>query len=99
MTEQFAFTVRLAGAPAPAGTDLPVVPPPPTQAEMAGHTSMSASDRSNAGIDVLGAILRWLTLTGAIVAIGAVAFRVTVLARVSLEVDQEIRTDYLPAAA
>lgn len=99
VTGQFPFTVRIADALAPAGSELPVVPPAPTHAEMVGHTSMSASDRSSAQIDVLGAFLRWLTLTGAIVAIGVVAFRVTVLARVSLEVDREIRTDYLPAAA
>ena len=99
VTGQFAFTVRIGGAPAPADIRPPVQSAPPTHAELAGHTSMSASDRSNAPIDVLGVLLRWLTLTGAIVAIGAVAFRATVLARVSLEVDREIRTDYLPAAA
>lgn len=47
----------------------------------------------------LGAVLRWLTLLGAVAAIGAIAFRYTVLARVSLQIDREIRTDYLPAAA
>lgn len=99
VTGQFAFTVRIAGSPASAGIPSPAQPAPPTQAEVAGHTSMSASDRSSAPPDVLGAFLRWLTLAGSIVAIGAVAFRVTVLARVSLEVDREISTDYLPAAA
>ncbi len=47
----------------------------------------------------LAAVLRWLTLVGAVAAIGAIAFRYTVLARVSLEIDTEIRTDYLPDAA
>ena len=46
----------------------------------------------------LAAVLRWFTLLGAVAAIGAVAFRYTVLARVSLEVDREIATEYLPRA-
>lgn len=99
VTGQFDFAVRIEGAPAPVGMTTPLAPTPPTPAEMAGHTSMSSSERSDMPIDVLGAMLRWLTLTGAIIAIGAVAFRVTVLARVSLEVDREIKTDYLPVAA
>lgn len=99
VTGQFDFTVRIEGAPAPVGATAPIAPLPPTPAEMAGHTSMSSSERSEMPVDVLGAILRWLTLTGAIIAIGAVAFRVTVLARVSLEADREIKTDYLPVAA
>lgn len=99
VTGQFAFTVGIAGAPGRAGTSVPVGPPPPTPAEIAGHASMSTSERSDMPVDLLGTFLRWLTLSGAIIAIGAVAFRVTVLARVSLEVDREIKTDYLPAAA
>lgn len=98
VTGQFDFTVRIDGAPAVDRT-APLPPSQPTPAAMAGHTSMSASERSEMPIGVLSAILRWLTLTGAIIAVGAVAFRATVLARVSLEVDREIKTDYLPVAA
>lgn len=99
VTGQFDFTVKIEGAAAPADMPIPLAPAQPTPAEMAGHTAMSSSERSDMPVDALGAILRWLTLSGAIIAIGAVAFRVTVLARVSLEVDREIKTDYLPAAA
>lgn len=94
---QFPFTLRLAGAVAGADTGVPVSVSP-SHAEIAGHTSTAGGERTGPS-GLLSAILRWLTLSGVIVAIGAVAFRLTVLARVSLEVDREIRTDYLPAAA
>ncbi len=89
------------GATAAAGGTQSTVPPPaePSHAAQAGHASVTNDMGGGMQTDIFSAILRWLTLAGAIVAIGAVAFRLTVLARVSLEVDREIKTDYLPAAA
>lgn len=98
---QFPFTVRSAveDSAAAAGRDSMASPPAKSHAEMVGHTSTSGGERGGMSTDILAVILRWLTLAGAIIAIGTVAFRLTVLARVSLEIDREIRTDYLPAAA
>lgn len=77
-----------------------------TTAGPAAHLPSAAQHMADLGVmpDVdafagLAAVLRWLTLVGAVAAIGAIAFRYTVLARVSLEIDTEIRTDYLPDAA
>ncbi len=100
VTGQFSFTVQsTVDSAGLAGTDS--IPPPlaSSHAEAMGHTSSEADERGGAATDFLAVVLRWLTLAGAIVAIGAVAFRLTVLARVSLEIDREIKTDYLPAAA
>lgn len=100
VTGQFPFTVKLAvDANAVAGGDSVAAPPAQSHAEMVGHTATSGDERGGMATDFLAVILRWFTLAGAIVAIGAVAFRLTVLARVSLEIDREIKTDYLPAAA
>ncbi|MEX1185203.1 MAG: CopD family protein [Gemmatimonadaceae bacterium] len=95
---QFPFTVKLAIDSNAAGGDT-MSPPAQSHAEMVGHTATSGDERGGVAKDFLAVILRWFTLAGAIVAIGAVAFRLTVLARVSLEIDREIKTDYLPAAA
>lgn len=98
---QFPFTVKSAVVDSASVAGGDSVTPSSTQshAEMVGHTSTSGDERSGTSTDVLAVILRWITLAGTIVAIGAVAFRLTVLARISLEIDREIRTDYLPAAA
>lgn len=99
VTGQFPFTVKLAlDSKAVAGADT-TGPPAQSHAETVGHTATSGDERGGVATDLLAVILRWFTLAGAIVAIGAVAFRLTVLARVSLEIDREIKTDYLPAAA
>lgn len=98
VTGQFPFTVKLAIDSNAAGGDT-MSPPAQSHAEMVGHTATSGDERGGVATDFLAVILRWFTLAGAIVAIGAVAFRLTVLARVSLEIDREIKTDYLPAAA
>lgn len=100
VTGQFPFTVKLAvDSNAIAVDDSSAAAPAQSHAEMVGHTAASADERGGRAMDLFAVILRWLTLAGAIAAIGAVAFRLTVLARVSLEIDREIRTDYLPAAA
>ena len=65
----------------------------------AAHMPEPATAQESDPFAGLAAVLRWLTLVGAVAAIGAIAFRYTVLARVSLEIDKEIRTDYLPDAA
>ncbi len=97
---QFPFTVKLSvDSGAVAGRDSSAAPTAQSHAEMVGHTAASGGERGGKAADFLAVILRWFTLAGAIVATGAVAFRLTVLARVSLEIDREIRTDYLPAAA
>jgi copper transport protein len=83
---EFAFTVAT-----PAGGE--------AHMPSAEHMPAAGPARDSDPFAGLGAILRWLTLLGAIAAIGAVAFRLTVLERVSLEIDAEIQTDYLPAAA
>lgn len=69
-----------------------------TSSPMAGHEPGMAAAGETDPFTSFAAILRWLTLLATIAAIGAVAFRYTVLARVSLEVDREIRTEYLPDA-
>lgn len=81
---------------AAAGTANPASQRPPSPA---AHMPGDAMDAGTDPFASLGAVLRWLTLLGAVTAIGAVAFRYTVLARVSLEVDREISTEYLPDAA
>lgn len=88
----FSFTVAALARDTAAG---PTADPPSPAAHMPKPATAPESDPF-AG---LAAILRWLTLVGAVAAIGAIAFRYTVLARVSLEIDREIRTDYLPDAA
>jgi copper transport protein len=75
------------------------VAPPPDLPSSATHMSEPALTPEVDAFAGLAAVLRWLTLVGAVAAIGAIAFRYTVLARVSLEIDTEIRTDYLPDAA
>ncbi|HUR92200.1 MAG TPA: CopD family protein [Gemmatimonadaceae bacterium] len=95
---QFSFTV---GSGTAAGSSVPDTAPSgaaPMHDPMGPVPGMAASGETDP-FSSLGAILRWLTLMGTIAAIGTVAFRYTVLARVSLEVDREITTDYLPAAA
>ena len=62
------------------------------------HTPGNALNAETDPFAGLGAVLRWFTLVGAVATIGAVAFRYTVLKRVSLEVDREITTEYLPDA-
>jgi putative copper export protein/methionine-rich copper-binding protein CopC len=62
------------------------------------HTAGNALNAETDPFAGLAAVLRWLTLLGAVAAIGAIAFRYTVLRRVSLEVDREIETEYLPDA-
>lgn len=44
----------------------------------------------------LAALLRWLTLSALIAAVGAVTFRAVVISRVEREMDAEISTEYLP---
>lgn len=80
-------------------SDSAVIAPPPSHAAISPHAPLALAGESAGGLDALAAILRWLTLTGTVATIGVIAFRATVIARVSLEVDREIRTDYLPAAS
>lgn len=97
----FTFTIALgdsAIAAGPPATD-EGSPPVPSHAVTAGHTTAMGAAGESDPFAPFAAILRWLTLLGAVAAIGVVAFRGTVLARVSLEVDREIRTEYLPDAA
>lgn len=97
---QFSFSLDSAvDSTTAAAGDSATRPLAQSHAEMVGHTAAAGDERGGMATDFLAVILRWLTLSGAIVAIGAVAFRLTVLARVSLEIDREIKTDYLPAAA
>lgn len=100
VTGRFSFTVQtVVDSAALAGGDSVTVPPAQSHAEAMGHTATGGDERGGMATDFIAVVLRWLTLAGAIVAIGAVAFRLTVLARVSLEIDREIKTEYLPAAA
>lgn len=99
VTGQYSFTVQTGRDSAALTGGDSMAAPPPSHAEAMGHTATGGDERGGTATDLLAVLLRWLTLAGAIVAIGAVAFRSTVLARVSLEIDREIKTDYLPAAA
>ena len=97
---QFSFTI--AADTSPTGGAVPVIDTAGSQ--VTGHDPAGAMPGMAAAGETdpfasFAAILRWLTLIGTIATIGAIAFRYTVLARVSLEVDKDIQTDYLPAAA
>lgn len=95
---RFTFVVALAETadsstigPA-AGPSMPHVRP--ASGQMPGNAMMGETDPFTS----FAAIFRWLTLLGAVAAIGTIAFRYTVLARVTLEIDREIMTEYLPDA-
>lgn len=90
----FAFTVA---APA-SDTSAAAVDSSDHMASPVVHTPGNALNAETDPFAGLAAVLRWFTLVGAVATIGAVAFRYTVLRRVSLEVDREIRTEYLPDA-
>lgn len=100
---RFGFTIASDDASPPPGTSdtagFAAKGERSTDGSTAGHAPGMAASGETDPFASFAAILRWLTLVGAIAAIGAVAFRYTVLARVSLEVDREIRTEYLPQAA
>lgn len=80
-------------------SDSAMTAPPPSHADISPHAPVALAGESAGGLETLAAILRWLTLVGTVATIGVIAFRATVIARVSLEVDREISTDYLPAAS
>ena len=95
VTGSFTFTVA-----APEGDTTAAVGDSSTDnmASPVVHTPGNALNAETDPFAGLAAVLRWFTLVGAVAAIGAVAFRYTVLKRVSLEVDREISTEYLPDA-
>jgi len=100
---RFAFTVAASAATTGTAADsvagTPATGPMTHMPSAAEHMPDNAMTGEADPFASFAAILRWLTLVGAVAAIGTVAFRYTVLARVSLEVDREIRTEYLPDAA
>lgn len=96
---EFSFTVTAGTAAGGAGPVTDTSGTAPMIHDPAGRVPGMAAGGETDPFSSLAAILRWLTLMGTIAAIGTVAFRYTVLARVSLEVDREIRSDYVPAAA
>jgi copper transport protein len=89
-----AFNFRVASPASTAGARPAAQPPSPS-----AHLPEMGTTPEVDPFAGLAGVLRWLTLLGAVAAIGTIAFRYTVLARVSLEVDTEIRTEYLPDAA
>ena len=99
---RFSFALENESALVPPGGDsgagLPI-PTGATQDSFSTHGPGMAAGGESDPFAGLAAVLRWLTLMGAIATIGTVTFRYTVLARVSLEVDRDIRTDYLPSVA
>lgn len=88
------YTFVVASAEAAATDPRAPASEPPGVARPAPPQTATGADPA-----LLATLLRWLTLVGTLGVIGAVAFRATVLARVSLEVDRDIATDYLPTAA
>jgi putative copper export protein/methionine-rich copper-binding protein CopC len=96
----FTFSVVLNTAGAQhSPSDSAMSAPPPSHVAISPHAPVALAGESAGGLEALAAILRWLTLVGTVATIGVIAFRATVIARVSLEVDREISTDYLPAAS
>ena len=99
----FGFTVLDGVQPSlSGGTDSTTGLSPPQPGMPPGdgaHAGVMQSSQTPDPFASFAAILRWLTLMSAVAMIGAVVFRYTVLDRVSLEIDREIATDYLPDAA
>jgi putative copper export protein/methionine-rich copper-binding protein CopC len=85
-------------APGATGTVVPAVEGQDDSIVTAPVASSPAFPEELALLTPFSVVLRWLTLLGIIAAIGVVAFRTTVLARVEKEMDPEIAGHYLPAA-
>ena len=89
----YAFVLAVPGQPMPTDS-LPLAVDSALSSAAGELPTMTGTAPSS-----LATLLRWLTLAGVIGLIGAVTFRATVIARVSLEIDREIASDYLPAAS
>jgi copper transport protein len=90
----YVFTIAVGAAGATAAP--PEADPPPSSEP--AHSLHPGTGDQLAAAATLAAILRWLVLAGVVTAIGAVAFRATVLVRVGREMDPDISGDYMPRA-